>query len=286
MGFEEIADRVWVSRRAWCDVNVTVVRGERGLVVVDTHGSLASGRALVDDVRALGRGEVVAVVTTHDHYDHAFGTGAFLEAWGPLPVHAHETAAALLTEAARRGTGEYRGEHAEEVHATEVVVPDHVFSSAAVLDLGDRVLELVHPGRGHTAGDLVVRVPDADVLLAGDLVEEAPPAGAGDGAVPAYGADSFPLEWPWSLDVVLSLTTARSVVVPGHGSPVDRDFVEVQRNEIGLVATEIRDLVARGVPEAEALATGSWPYPAATLADAVARGYSQLPRTPRRLPLV
>ena len=51
--------------------------------------------------------------------------------------------------------------------------PERTFSSAIALDLGDRYVELVHPGRGHTAGDLVVRVPDADVVLAGDLVEQA-----------------------------------------------------------------------------------------------------------------
>ena len=55
---------------------------------------------------------------------------------------------------------------------TEIVPADHTFSSAVALDLGDRAVELVHPGRGHTGGDLVVRVPDVDVVLAGDLVEE------------------------------------------------------------------------------------------------------------------
>ena len=112
------------------------------------------------------------------------------------------------------------------------------------LDLGDRQVELVHPGRGHTAGDLVVRVPDADVLLAGDLVEES----AVRQGVPGFGDDCYPMEWPLSLDIVLGLTTPTSVVVPGHGAPVDRDFVEEQRNAIGVVAETIRDLATRGVP--------------------------------------
>ena len=62
--------------------------------------------------------------------------------------------------------------HRDDVLATEIVLPDQTFSSARVLDLGDRLVELVYPGRGHTSGDIVVRVPDADVVLAGDLVEE------------------------------------------------------------------------------------------------------------------
>ena len=55
------------------------------------------------------------------------------------------------------------------------------------------------------------------------------------------------MEWPLSLDIVLGLLTPRSVVVPGHGAPVDREFVEIQRNEIGIVAETIRDLATRGI---------------------------------------
>ena len=104
--------------------------------------------------------------------------------------------------------------------------------------------------------------------------------------VPGFGADCYPLEWPLSLDVVLGLTTSASVVVPGHGAPVDREFVEDQRNSVGVVAETIRDLATRGVPEREALAAGEWPYPREELADAVRRGYEHLPRSQKRLPLI
>jgi hypothetical protein len=94
------------------------------------------------------------------------------------------------------------------------------------------------------------------------------------------------MEWPLSLDIVLGLTTSASVVVPGHGAPVGRDFVEEQRNAIGVVAETIRDLATRGVPVDEALDTAEWPYPREELAAAVRRGYAHLPRAQKRLPLV
>ncbi len=284
MAFTEVADRVWVARYPWFDVNVTAIGGERGLVVVDTHGSTQAGRQVVDDLRRLGAGEVVAVVNTHAHLDHTFGNAAFREAYGSdLPVHAHETAVSELTEvAAERARTAYDGDPHDprrvEVLETEVVPPDHTFSSAAVLDLGDRVLELVHPGRGHTGGDLVLRVPDADVLLAGDLVEES--------AHPSYGADSWPMEWPLSLDLVIGLLTPATVVVPGHGAVVDREFVDTQRHELGAIAETIRDLASRGVPVDQALAAGEWPWPRDLLEHAVRRGYEHLPHSQRRLPLV
>lgn len=282
MPFTEVADRIWVARYDWFDVNVTLVGGADGLLVVDTHASALAAREVVDDIRALGAGRVTGIVNTHEHFDHTFGNGELRTAYGAVPIHAHEIAAERTVVAGRRIQERYDADrddpHRDEVLATEIVPADRTFSSAVALDLGDRLVELVHPGRGHTGGDLVVRIPDADTLLAGDLVEESGP--------PGLGADSYPLEWPLALDVVLSLTTSASIVVPGHGAPVDRDFVEEQRNAIGIVAETIRHLASTGVAVDEALAASEWPFAREALGDAVRRGYEQLPRSQKRLPLV
>jgi glyoxylase-like metal-dependent hydrolase (beta-lactamase superfamily II) len=281
-GFREVADRVWVARQEWYDLNVCLVRGSAGLLVVDTQASARAARAIVDDVRALGIGDVTAIVNTHQHFDHTFGNGAFREAYGEVPIHAHEVAAEQTVEAGERRKKRFAEEsgddpHREEVLETEVVPADHTFSSVKVLDLGDRQVELAHPGRGHTAGDAVLRVPDANVVLAGDLVEESAP--------PVYGGDCHPLDWPGTLDVVLDLTDTGTVVVPGHGAVVDRSFVEEQRQDIAITAQTIRDLAAAGVPVDDALAEGEWPFPRDGLAHAVRRGYAALPPAGRSLPL-
>ena len=290
-GFVEVAERCWVARFDYLDVNVGVVGGERGLLVVDTHASEAEARRVVEQVRRLGAGEVVAGVNTHAHFDYCFGNAVFREVYDGIELFAHETAASglattgpLLQEEARRDTSDPRY---AEVAATRIVVPDLTFSSAKVVDLGDRMVELVHPGRGHTAGDILVRVPDADVVYAGDLVEESaqrrPEWGHG---IPGFGSDCYPLEWTASLDLMLSMLPEGSVVVPGHGQPVERDFVLDQRGSIGIVAETIRDLAGRGVPVADALAAADWPYPVEELAHAVARGYAHLPPSARSLPLL
>jgi glyoxylase-like metal-dependent hydrolase (beta-lactamase superfamily II) len=286
--FTEVAHDVWVARYEWFDVNVTVVRGSAGLLVVDTHASARAAGQVIEDVRALGAGEVVAVVNTHEHFDHTFGNGTFRAAYGAIPVHAHEVAVERTVLAGERIKAlcdlpeNADDPHRDELQATEIVPADTAFSSAVALDLGDRQVELVHPGRGHTGGDLVVRLPDADVLLAGDLVEES----MARNGVPGFGGDCYPMEWPLTLDIVLGLLTTGSVVVPGHGAPVDREFVEEQRNAIGIVAETIRDLATRGVPVDDALDAAEWPYPREELADAVRRGYEHLPRSQKRLPLV
>ncbi|QYJ04649.1 MBL fold metallo-hydrolase [Nocardioides panacisoli] len=282
MPFTEIADRVWVAHQEWFALNVGLVVGRDGVVVVDTHGSGTAARTLVDDVRALGVGDVTAVVNTHEHFDHTFGNATFRDAFGAaLPIHATEEAAARTVASGDRSKAAYDADpddtHRAEVLATEVVAADQTISGVGALDLGDRVVELVHPGRGHTAGDLVVGVPDAGVLFTGDLVEESGP--------PAYGPDCHPLEWPAALDLVLGLLTPDSIVVPGHGSVVDQAFVGAQHGDVGAVAQTIQDLAGNGVPAERALAEGEWPFPRDHLAEAVRRGYGQLRRDQKRLPL-
>jgi len=279
--FTEVADRVWVARYPWFDVNVTVVAGSGGLLVVDTHSSSRAAREVVDDVRRIGAGTVAGLVNTHEHFDHTFGNAVFLETFGEVPVHAHEVAAARTVSAGERIKAEYAASddpHAEEVLETEIVPANVTFSSAMVVDLGDRVVELVHPGPGHSPGDLVVRIPDADAVLVGDLVEESAP--------PSYGIDCHPLDWPRALDLVLQLIGPDTVVVPGHGAVVDREFVEDQRADIGIVAETIRDLATRGVPLAGAVDLAEWPFPKEGLDHAVRRGYEHLPLAGRQLPLL
>jgi hypothetical protein len=94
------------------------------------------------------------------------------------------------------------------------------------------------------------------------------------------------MDWPTTLDLVLNLIGPDTVVVPGHGAPVGRDFVQEQRSAIGVVAETIRDLASRGVPLDQALEAADWPYPRDELADAVRRGYEHLPRAQKRLPLI
>jgi glyoxylase-like metal-dependent hydrolase (beta-lactamase superfamily II) len=283
--FVEVADRVWVARYEWFDVNVSVVAGTAGLIVVDTNASEAAARAVLDDLRRLSAAPVLAAVNTHVHFDHTFGNGVFQEQGAELVAH-EETAAALAGHAAdiraQAAAEADEDERYAELVATEEVVPERTFSSALTLDLGDRVVELVHPGRGHTSGDLIARVPDADVVLAGDLVEES----ALRSGVPGFGDDCFPLDWPLSLDLVLNLVGPDTVVVPGHGAPVGRDFVQEQRSAIGVVAETIRDLAGRGVPLGQALDAAEWPYPREQLGSAVRRGYEHLPRAQKRLPLL
>ena len=159
--FTEVAPRVWVARYDWLDVNVTLIGGDRGLVMVDTHALGAGGPRGRGDVRRLGAGDVVAVVNTHEHFDHTFGNAVLRDEYGAIPIHAHEWAAEHTVVRRRTHQARYADAddpHRDEVLATRIVPPTRRSPPPRSLDLGDRQVELIHPGRGHTAGDLVVRV--------------------------------------------------------------------------------------------------------------------------------
>ena len=278
-GFHEVADGVWMARYAWHDVNVTLVEGGDGVLLVDTHSSAEAARAVLADVRRLGRGDVLAIVNTHEHFDHVFGNATAKAVCGEnIPIYATRRAAERTPVSAELFKDRYRREHAadptkdprtSEILGTPVLPADHLFDDRMTVDIGGRRVELVHPGRGHTAGDLVVWVPDANVMQFGDLLEATGP--------PVYIDDCYPLEWASALDSALALLDARSVVLAGHGQPADLTWARGQQLEIASAADSIRRLVDEGAPMALAREAASWPWPLDwRFSGALQAGYAQL----------
>lgn len=277
-GFVEVGRGVLVARYDEFDVNVGLVVGSAGALIVDTRGSTVHGRAVLGAVSSLGL-QVVAVVNTHVHFDHVFGNAAFAGA----TIHAHDRVAQTFEEAAADAKAAFRADptgyperDVADLLASDVRGPDVTFTTTARLDLGDREVVLSHAGRGHTDGDIRIDVPGAGVTFIGDLVEESAP--------PSLGDDSWPLEWSATLDAHAAALASGSVVVPGHGNPVDVEFIRRQRDEMRSLASVIRERHTAGMPLAEAAKApdSRLPYPLDRLSSAFARGYAQLdaPRGP------
>jgi glyoxylase-like metal-dependent hydrolase (beta-lactamase superfamily II) len=260
--WREVGDRVWVRRYEALDQTIGVIGGMDGLVVVDTRASHRLADELRDDLRQLP-GRVAAVVNTHGHWDHVFGNARFRE----HPIWGHVRCARMIAEEGEamrsRLLERYGPESAEQFREVELVPPTDLVEDAATVELGDRQIELRHLGRGHTDNDLIAVVPDASVLFAGDLLENAPAPGFGD---------SFPIAWADTGRAVLELVDG--VVVPGHGDPFERGFAARQVGELGALADLARQAVAGSIGLDEAIRRS--PFPADPSAEAVERARLEL----------
>ncbi|MGC5013124.1 MBL fold metallo-hydrolase [Streptosporangium sp. DT93] len=290
----EVADRVLVRRYDELDLSVGLVVGEGGCLVVDTRGDERQGAELAAEVRRITAAPWTVAIT-HSHFDHAFGTRPFLGA----PVWGHPGCRADLIgdgDRARRQWARYyrdlgRADIAGDIEGTEIVPPDHLVTGRTELTVGGRRIVLAHLGRGHSGNDLVVHVPDAGVVFAGDLVE--------NGAPPAY-EDAYPLEWPATVAALLALPVTPGAAapesprpgtpgaaapgsprpctpgaapavafVPGHGDPVDRAFVAAQQAEIAALARLCEEVSAGLASPADAVRRS--PYPEETTRIALRR---------------
>jgi glyoxylase-like metal-dependent hydrolase (beta-lactamase superfamily II) len=262
MPWLEVGDRVFTWRYEFFDQQIGVILGGRDVVVIDTRSTPAQAREIAAAVRELTRQPVSIVIDTHWHFDHAFGNHTFR----PATIWGHTRTVDRL-----RGLGQERLEEvAEKLPAIaadirEVIIdpPDRTFDDSATVEAGDRELRLSYLGRAHTDTDVVIEVPDANVLFAGDLLEE--------GATPSFG-DSYPIEWPAAVERLLPLATG--AVVPGHGGVGDRRFVETQLAEFRALAALARRVHAGDV-ELEAAVAAS-PYSAETSRGPLERALQQL----------
>ena len=250
--WDELADGVFRRRYASLDINIGLVVGEAGVLIIDTRASPTEAGELRDDISRLTDKPVAWVVNTHWHWDHVLGNSRFpaTEIWG------HTRCREFLIadgESQRLAALQWAGEASrEELEEVAIVPPDHVVDPVHDLDIGNRMVRLEWLGLGHTDADLVITVPDTGVLFAGDLLE--------NGAPPYFG-DGYPLAWQDTVGNVRERATG--ITVPGHGDVMHPSDVATQHEEIAAVAAECADGLVTGIFDAAA-----GPYPPETMADA------------------
>lgn len=201
--------------------NIGVIGGTQSVLVVETGMGPRNAQKVLAFAAEYAKGRRVYLTTTHFHPEHAFG------------AHTFAGAATYLVNRAQAEDLAHKGEDylamfrqlgepvARQLEGARPAAPDEVYDGTFGLDLGGRVVELRPTGRGHTKGDQVVAVPDADVLFTGDLTE------AGQFAIfpwfPPYETDVSGLRWIAVMDKLVA--AAPRVVVPGHGAIGDAQLL-------------------------------------------------------------
>src|SRR6187549_3466592 len=157
----QVADGVWVRQSEWVWSNAVVVRGEGGLILVDSGIDGSDLNQLADDVDRLGI-PVVAGFSTHPHWDHLLWHSRFGD------VQRYATAAGA--------------KFADETREQQLKGPAEDGGSGIPLDLIALVTPLPADGgpvpgeiiehQAHAVGHAAVLLADRGALLAGDMLSD------------------------------------------------------------------------------------------------------------------
>lgn len=244
-------------------VSLFVVTPE-GVLVADGQGSVEETERLIEHVHQVTDQPITHVVVCSDHGDHTAGNSAF-----PADAEylAHPTSAAALEASARRARGR---EGAPPVRlATELVEEERV------LRLGDTEIRVLHLGRAHTGGDLVVWLPRQRVVFMSEAYLNR--------IFPAMRS-AYPSEWVEMIERAQALDA--EWYVPGHGfvesAAILEEELETYRRALETVIAEARRLHEAGLSAEEAVGRAdfgeleSWTLRDSQAPRAIQRVYMEL----------
>lgn len=205
----QVADGIWMIEGApeyfskengGAIVNIALLRGETGMIVVDTGSCLRYGEALRAAIQRIDLRGPSVVINTHHHPDHFFGNAAF----AGVPKRA---IAPTILAAQAEGEGFSDNMYrllGDWMRGTEVVPPSEVIEGGATMIDGRAMTAL--PLAGHTAGDLALIDQATGVMITGDLafLDRAPTTPHADLAT-------------WQASLATLGQQGPAAILPGHG---------------------------------------------------------------------
>src|SRR5438105_3723511 len=220
--------------------NVTLALADDGAFVIDDDFTPLYGK-IKAAIAALTNQPVRYVINTHFHRDHTGGNQGFAK--DGAVIVAHENVKTRLASGTRNGLtgGVVPPEPA-------IGLPKETYKDKLTLRLAGRTAELTHPADVHTDGDTYVSFPDANLLVAGDLVFF--------GRYPnidfAYGGSIDGMIR--GVDELLQLVKDDTTIVPGHGPVGNKAMMRDYRTMLVAARDRIAKLKAAGKSEDEIMA--------------------------------
>jgi glyoxylase-like metal-dependent hydrolase (beta-lactamase superfamily II) len=279
--FEEIGPGVYFATGTGL-VNVAsnalVVVNEEDVLVVDSHITGDAGRELVRSIGTLTDKPIRYLVNSHFHFDHAHGNQSFPDGTDiigheytrerlsadPLSEATYQTIGSpaaqsqmiAALEGQISGTNDPEARSALEAQKTMLerhiaaldevtpTPPNVTFEDTLTMYAGTREIQLIHPGRGHTGGDVIVYLPAERIVFTGDLLYAGAP----------YLGDGFADEFPDTLERVKALDV--DIIAGGHG-PLMRDKSGIDRAQayLRMYWDQVSKAYAEGKSVADAVAS-------------------------------
>ena len=281
-GLREVAPGVhaWLQPNgSWGETNAALVAGAGESLLIDTLWTPALTRRMLDAMATVtATAPIRRLVNTHADGDHCWGNQVLAD----VEIVATDAAAEEMAELKPRAMAGFRtlakvlsgpvplpareaGPYVTSMlrpfdfSDVELTLPTRTFEGGLTLEVGGRAVELIQVGPAHTAGDLLVHVPDARTVHAADILFA--------GVTPVMWAG--PVErWIAALDRIAELDP--EVVVPGHGPVSGLGEVRELRDYWVFVETAARERLGRGMSpedaardilESEGFRWASWEHP-------------------------
>jgi len=214
ISFTEVGDGLYAFT-AEGDPNSGVIIGDDSVMVVEAQATPRLARKVIECIRGVTDKPITHLCLTHYHAVRVRGASDF-EA---PQVIMSEKARAMVVE---RGQEDWDSEFDrfprlfqghEEIPG--LTWPTTTFNVRMSVYLGQRRVDLMQLGRAHTAGDMVVYVPDQNVMFTGDIVEYKSACYCGDGHFH---------DWPGTLDNIRRWDL--DAIAPGRGDAlIGREMV-------------------------------------------------------------
>ena len=188
------------------DPNSAVIVGDDGCIVFDAQATPAMANKVIERVRTVTDKPIKYVVLSHYHAVRVLGASAYKA----QAVIASSETYRLVEERGQQDWDSEFGRFPRLFQDAESIPgltwPTLTFEGEMSLYLGKREVRLMQLGAGHTSGDIVAWVPDAEVMFSGDLIEY---------HSACYCGDAHLREWPMTLNEIRSFNP--KAIAPGRG---------------------------------------------------------------------
>lgn len=252
--------------------NAAVILTNDGVVVVDSHSKPSAAFALYREIQSITKQPIKRIINTHFHWDHWQGNQAYAEAFPGLEIITSERTRENLTrpdagsggvayiekqlqlvpkeieklgndlasatdpaQRARLEANLWQTEaYLEELRTMKPALPTRTFDQTVTLTVGDREIQILLLGRGHTDGDVFIHLPKEKVVATGDALIDWMP----------FMNDGFPEDWVRTLDALEKFDFTQ--IIPGHGGVMPKQHLTFFRGYLTDLVAAVKKADADG----------------------------------------